>query len=200
MTKKESNEIAIIEKKEVTPIEAKIKTLSIKGPKEMTIAAECLSQANKFLDQVIAYKETKTKPLNAALKVIRAETKPLETRLEEVIQSIRSKMGAYQTEKTRLADIEAKKIGDRVGEGKGHFKTETAMAKINEIDKPDAEILADSGSVKFRKVKKYRVTDITQMPFAYLAADDTKVKEAMNSGLEIAGVEYYTEEIPINSR
>lgn len=200
MTKKESNEIAIIEKKEVTPVEAKIAKLTIESPKDMQVAAEYLSQLNIALDKIVAYREAKTKPLNATLKLIRAETKGIETRLETHIESLRSKIGAYQTEATRIAAKKAEDIAGRVGDGKGYLKPTTAMAKIDEIDTPATEVVADSGSLKFRTVKKYRVTNIKAVPSIFLTVDDANVKAAMNRGEAIEGIEYYTEQIPVNSR
>lgn len=200
MTKKESNEIAIIEKKEVTPVEAKIAKLTIESPKDMKVAAEYLSQLNIALDKIVAYREAKTKPLNATLKLIRAETKGIETRLETHIESLRSKIGAYQTEATRIAAKKAEDIAGRVGEGKGYLKPTTAMAKIDEIDTPATEVVADSGSLKFRTVKKFEVMDITMLPIEYHVPNEAAIKAQMNAGVELAGVRYFEEQIPVNSR
>ncbi len=194
------NEIAVIEKKEISPIESKVSKLTIIGPKDMSLATEMLSTLNKTLDKVVAYKEAKTKPLNQALKVIRGETKPIETRLEDMINSIRRKMGSYQTEQVRISQEKKDKIADRVGEGKGKFKAETAIAKMDEVDTPEAAVSTDSGTVQFRTVKNYRIVDANKIPREYLLPDPTSIKVAMKQGTEIPGVEYFEEQVPINFR
>lgn len=194
------NEIAVLEKKEISPIESKVEKITIIDEKTKTIASEYLSQLNKSLDKVVAYKEAKTKPLNQALKVIRAETKPIETRLEDMIRSLRSKLGSYQTEQFRIAQEKKEKIANRVGEGKGKLKSETAIAQIDEVDTPDKTVSTQSGSVNFKTVNKFEVVDMKLLPLGLHMPDMSAIQEQMKKGIEFPGVRYFTEQVPVNHR
>jgi hypothetical protein len=186
--------------KEVVPFIKKAESLVISSSSDMAKASETLSVINKYADTVKASKETVTKPLNVALKAARQLFAQLEDRLDGAIVSIRSAMITYQTEQKRIADAEAKKIADRIGEGKGKLKIETAVAKIEALDRPEEKIVVESGSVKFRTDKKFEIMDITMVPIEYHEIDLVKVRTAMKAGIELPGVRYYEEQIPINSR
>ncbi len=194
-----SKEVSIVIKQS-SPVIEEAKALKIDSPKKMEEAVEVLSKLNKFLDAVVAYKEKKTKPLNELLKVIRGETKPVETMLEEAIEIIRDGMSDYQTEAKRIADEEADKISARVGEGKGHLKMETAVKKMEEIETPDNKVVADTGSVKFKTVEQFEVIDIKLLPIEYHLADEVAIRKQMVAGNKLAGVRYFTKEVPVNTR
>ena len=198
MTKKET-EVAIIEKS-VTPFEEKALSLVIKDVKSLTQATEMLSQVNQYLDSVVEYRESKTKPLNATLKIIRAETKPVETICENIIETIRNKMSDYQTEITNKKIEEEAKIAARTKEGKGNFSVETAVKKLNEIDAPIAEVETDSGSVKFRPHQTLKITDASLIPLSYYDLNESRVLNALKSGLTVPGAMIEIKQIPINSR
>lgn len=193
----ENTEIIV---KDISPVVLKAKGLSIKDEKDMTEAVELLSVLNKGLDRVVLEKEKVTKPLNEALKQERARWKPFETMCEEAIEIVRKKMTVYQTEKTRLVQEEEAKLAARVGEGKGKLKMETASRMIDEIDAPEKSVAAESGSVRFEKVKMFRIVDLSLLPTEYILPNEVKIRAAMKKGEEIPGVEYYTEERPKNFR
>ena len=186
--------------KEVVPFIKKAESILIASASDMSKASETLSVINKYADTVKSQKESVTKPINASLKAIRALFAPLEDKLDGAVSSIRSAMITYQTEQKRIADAEAKKIADRIGEGKGKLKIETAVAKMEAIDRPEEKIVVESGSVKFRTDKKFEIMDVTLVPIEYHEIDLVKVRTAMKAGIELPGVRYYEEQIPVNSR
>lgn len=192
-----SKEITVITKAS-NPLVEKARNLKITSPKQMTEATEILSKLNKYLKSVVAYREKKTKPLNEALKVIRAETKPLETDLSDLITSLRRGMTDYQTEQNRIAEEAKDKISARVGDGRGHLKAETAADRIAEVDTPETAISTQAGAVKFRKVEKFELEDITKVPHEYLITNDSMIRTAMKEGTKIPGIRYFTEDIPVN--
>lgn len=199
MTTKEVQAVAIMEKK-ISPVISQAESLVIDNARTMEQAVEYLSQANKFLDAVVEDKEKLTKPINQVLKDIRAKYKPLETGLEGVISMLRSKMTRYQTdaEAKRIEDEEA--IANRVGNGKGKIKVETAVRKIDELDTVESKVEGASGSVSFRKVRKFEVINVAMLPSDYIMADEVAIREAMKAGKELPGVRYYDEQVPFNSR
>ncbi len=192
-----AKEIAVIEK-QLNPIVEQAKSLRILGPKEMEIAAEMRGQIKKISKLMTDEKEKVTAPLNEALKAERARWKPREEALDEALRSLNRKMTDYQTEEDRKAQEAAEKIAARVGEGKGKLKSETAMAKIDELEKPATSIATTTGGVRFRVTKQFRIIDEKKIPRDYLVIDDVKVRAAMKEGKAIAGIEYYEEKTPVS--
>ena len=186
--------------KSYAPIVEKAEALKIVDEQSMAEATELLSKANKGLDLITEEKEKITKPLNEALKAERARWKPMETVLESAVSILRKGITAYQTEAKRKADLEAAKLAERVGEGRGKLKAETAIRKMGEIEGPQAKVETASGSLKFRTEKKFEVVDMSKLPVEYLLPDEPAIRKAMKEGIELPGVRYYTEEVPINSR
>lgn len=186
--------------KMIVPLIEDIKKLEITDKSSMAIAVEDLSRVNKYLDSVIKYKEKKTKPLNELKKAILAETKPLESILEDLVSQIKGKMTTYQTEQVRIQKEEEDKIASRIGEGKGKLKVETAVKQIDALDTPETSVTSDSGKVMFKTVKRFEVVDMSLLPLEYHVADDFKIRDAMKAGIEVAGVRYYEEQVPINFR
>lgn len=193
-----TKEIALI--KEVKPLLTRAEDLEIKSPSDMTKATEMLSQLNKFLDKVIEEKEKITKPMNQALKEVRDRYKPTETSLSTAISLIRSSMSGYQTEQLKLKAIEEKKIADRIGDGKGKLKIETAVQQIENLSSPSKTIETNQGSIKFRTDKRLRITNTLLIPREYLEINESALLSALKLGKSIPGAEIELIQTPINSR
>lgn len=185
-------------KKEIAPIVTEVENMSINNSADMSQATSTLSQLNSFLDGLTKEKELLTKPINEALKEIRARYKPTETVLEEAIATIKKKMGSYQ----QLALAEQKKaeekIANKVMDGK--LKVETALRKMGDIERPEDKIKTDSGTASFRTVRKFEVVDIALLPIEYHLANEVKIREALKNGVELPGVRYFEEQSIINRR
>lgn len=193
--------------KTITTVETKLVPLAksasevvVKDEESKDIAGDYLSRANKFLDSIVEYREKKTVPLNQALKVIRDETRPLETALKSLIDDLRFKLGRYQTAEMERVAREEAEIAKRVKPGKGNLSIETGTKKMDEIAKPSAKVSSDAGSVKFRPERKFEVVDITKLSAEYLLPNETAIRKAMKEGTELPGVKYWTEQVPVNHR
>lgn len=171
---------------------------AITSPQEMEVHVGNLSLLNKELKRITAHKEEKTKPINAALKAIRADYKPFEEQLESAITVERKNISAYQTEQKKIADAEKAKIDARIGEGRGHFTMETAARKSGEVATPETLVQTESGKVSFKTVRKFELVDIKQVPHEYLEVNETKVRAALKDSVEVPGFRYFDEEVPIN--
>ena len=170
----------------------------ISSPEQMELRVGNLSLLNKELKRITAHKEEKTKPINAALKAIRADYKPFEEQLESAIALERKCISVYQTEQKRIADAEAKKIDDRIGEGKGKFTMATAARKSGEIERPEEVVKTNVGQVSFKTVRKFELVDIKLVPHEYLEVNETLVRSALKENKELPGFRYFDEEVPIN--
>lgn len=197
-TTKQTTDIVL--KQDAQSAFADAKSLTIKDTKSMTEGTELLSYLNKKLDAVTTEKEKVTKPLNEALKNERARWKPIETILEEAITSLRKKMSVYQTEQIRKQKEEEARIANRIGEGKGKLKLETAVKKMEEIDRPEAKIETDRGSVRFRTDKILKIVDATKIPRNFLLPDEKLILMHLKNGNAVPGCEIEEVQTPINSR
>lgn len=198
-TKKEDKEIAVIEK-EVSPIISRAEELKVKDQKSMESATKMLSELNKQKDRITAEKEKVTKPLNEALRAERNRWKPIETTLETAIGFLRDSISEWQTAETKRAREEEAKIAARTGEGKGKIKVETAVAKINEIERPNEKVVSDSGMVKFREDKVLKIWDETMIPREYLIVNEAKILADLKAGKKVQGCELDIKLTPINYR
>jgi hypothetical protein len=194
MAKKE-----LVIKKEISTITEKVQAIGIASKEDMSSATELLSKVNVFLDGMTEEKERLTKPLNEALREIRSRYKPTELVMEQAIADLKKKMGAYQMEQLAIQKKEQDKIAQQLADGKIK-KISTAINKIANVDAPDAKVLTDDGSASFRPVKKFEVVDITILPIEYHLADESKIRKAMQAGVELAGVRYYEELSVVNRR
>jgi hypothetical protein len=200
MTKKE-NALAVVEiEKTVSPIIEKAEWLTIDSEHTMEIGAELLSTLNIQLDKITAERERVTKPLNEALKAERSRWKPIETMLDEAVAIIRKKMTVYQTAQKAAADAEEARIAARVKPGTGNLSVATATLKMEEIERPAANVTAQSGAIKFVSVRVFEVMDLSLVPLDYHLANEVAIRKAMIAGIELPGVKYETIQRPSNYR
>ena len=196
-TKEDDKRVTLIEKK-VSPSVQEAQSIKIVDEKSLEAATELLSKVNKNLDHITEEKEKITKPLNEALKVERNRWKPMETVLESAKTILRQGIIKYQTQAKKKADDDAAKIAERAG--KGTILPQTALRKMGEIQAPVKSVSTTSGSLKFRTDKKFEVMDLSLLPLDYHLADEVAIRKAMKEGIELPGVRYYEEQVPINSR
>ncbi len=198
-TEKKDKEVLVIEKK-MQPVLAEATKLEVKDAKGMMVATELLSKLNKFNDAIVAEREKVTKPLNEALKAERARWKPTESANEEAIDIVRGKMSVYQTAETKRAREEEAKIAARVGEGKGKLQVDTAVKKIEGIERADETVKAESGLVKFREDKVLKIMDETLIPCEFLMLDEKKILATLKAGGKVLGAELEIKMVPLNYR
>jgi len=174
---------------EVSTIIPSISNLSISTEEDKIKASSLLVSLTLYLDRLTADRELITKPINASLKAIRAKYKPLETILESNISTIRQELSKYQTKALELQREKENKIADRVGEGKGYIKAETAMNKIAGLEKPTARLITDDGVISFRTDTVLSVTDISLIPREYFILDESRLLKDLKNNVQVSGAE-----------
>ena len=194
-----NKDITIIEK-EISPIVLQAQEVKIKNQDDMKVAVDILSKLNKWNDSIIEDREKITKPLNEALKEVRAKYKPLEKTLEQAIEIVRNEMSVYQTAEVKRVQKEQDAIANRIREGKGGLKIETAMRKLDEIDGVADKVESDSGIVKFRNDKILKIVDISKIPDKYFDLNESALLKDLKAGVIVDGAELEDKLVPINSR
>jgi len=172
--------------------------ITIKSPEDMQSAVAQLSELNTTLDNLTASKELLTKPINEALKEIRGRYKPFEAQLEGAISYLRTAMTTYQTAQRKIELEKEAKIVARLE--KGTLKVETAVSKLENLDRVDTKVVSDNGSVTFKTVTKWRVHNRDVVPNSFLIVNEVAINNAMRQGITVLGIEYYTEEQVVNKR
>lgn len=185
---------------EANPVITRARAITIIDDTTMAETVELLSRANKTLD---AIKIESDKVILPAKQVIDAETnrwKATVTGLKEIVLTLRTKQGAYQTEMNKKAEIEKQKIAERIGEGSGKLKVETAVRKINEVVVPQKKVVASSGSLSFRKDPIIKVTDADKIPREFLVINESYLLASLKAGKRVEGAELDYKMTPINKR
>ena len=187
-------------KKKIITIAEQVEKFEIVKADDLKVAVTLLSQLNKYADSVKEKKDLLTKPLNTALRAARAMFAPVEETYEGAIEILRLKMTKYQTEQVKIKQEAEQKIASRVKEGKGNLTLDTAVKKMAEIKQVEKEVATDVGLVQFREVKRFEVVNMGLLPIEYHLADEVAIAKLMKEGQEVAGVRYYTEQVPVNYR
>jgi hypothetical protein len=172
--------------------------LVVESQDDMLHATELLSKINKAGDMIKAQKEAITKPLNASLAAARELFKPLELIQAEAKSIVSRKMIDFQTKFEAERAAQEAKIVARVE--KGTLKIETAVRKVEALEKVENKVEAVSGSVTFKEVRVPKVIDENLLPREYLEVNMVKVRKDALAGVQIPGVVVEIEKQLSNSR
>lgn len=132
--------------------------LLITSQEHLTQATATLSTLNKDLDILTAHKEAKTKPLNAALKAIRADYKDMETQLEDAIAQVKTSITTYVTKQANEAKAEEARI---LADGRTSLATKIDKLALVDNSATD-KVTTEQGSVSFTIIKKYSLSPVTE--------------------------------------
>jgi hypothetical protein len=160
---------------------------------DLANATSVLSTLNQHLDAITTEKEKVTKPLNEALKAERARFKPTEERLTQAIVSIKAMMSQY------LQNEQKKKDDALAALASGTADLAQAVTLAGQ-ETTSANSSTGNGKVSFITVRKFRITDITKVPHAYLLPNEPLIRQAMKDNTPIEGVTYYEDKQIRNTR
>lgn len=195
---KKLKELEII--KEIQPLAFKAQSLEINNPESLKEATSILSRLNKLNDSVDEERSKVLRPLLEATKAERARWKPAEEYYKSAIEAIRLKMTQYQTNLVQENKAKEEAIASRIGEGKGSYKFETAVRKIENLPTIEKETATEEGLVQFREKKQLKVTDITLIPDLYWRINEELILNDLKNGLPVPGVEIEIIQVPVNYR
>ena len=195
-----TQEIEILNEKAIVPIKQRVtkmvgavNSLKISDPKSLDGAITILSGIKSVAKEITARKKEITDPLNLSLRSARALFAPLEDAYKKAETNVKGKMVVYnrEIEDARL-EAEAKEAAKVE---RGSIKIETAAKHLEKT--PEAKTHVNSnggGSMTIKKVKTFKVVDITKIPYEYLKADEVAIRVAMRKDIELPGVEYSLED------
>lgn len=198
----ENADLRVVEyRREVTPLVERAQAITeLTTDAQVVEATEVLSNLNRTLDAVEAEKEKVLKPLREAAKAEKARWAPIEEMFSAGVAHLRGLLSEYQTRKVKEKEVEEKRILDRVGEGRGYIKPETAIAKLEEMQTPAEKVVAESGALSFRESKQLKVTDPALVPDEYWMIDEKALLADLKKGISVPGAEIEVIQVPVNKR
>lgn len=157
---------------------------------EMLEAGNVLKRVKLVGKMIKERKEEITKPMNEALKSVRALFSSVEKIQEEAQEIVSEKMLQYQKEQAEVAEKIRKenevKLDDPATANDPHRYDDLKVV-------PD--VMKKSEDFHTRTNKVFKVVDKTKLPMEYLIADETAIRKAMYAGILLDGVEYSEEKI-----
>ena len=197
-----TQELEVI-KKDVNAVALVANQISIVDDASMLTAGELRKKLKTVGKMVEEKKQAITRPLNEALKNVRAMFSPIEDMYAQAESIVSGKMIKYQNdveEKRRKAELKAQeellKAQKDLDKGKidevQATKIETRVEKKLEAV---PEAIKKSEDFHTREVQKFRIVNEAKIPKDYWMLDEVKIRKAMMAGIAIAGVEYYKDKI-----
>ena len=189
--------------RELTIIEQNVpKYLSLEVKDQTTLqeASTYLISAKKEYKALKADMDKLLEPFKEGIDGVKEKYDLRLKSLKSVIDVLNDKTSGYTTRLMNEAQAKAQAISDRVGEGKGHLKPETAIKQLESIEKGDTSIETVVGSMTFRNVPQLVIEDISLIPREYLVPDEAKIKSALKLGLQVKGAKLINKQISWNSK
>ena len=163
-----------------------VENLVVDSNESLIEAGNILKRVKQVGKMIKERKEEITKPMNEAIKSVRALFAPVEEKQAQAQKLVEDKMNTYNNAQMALAQ-------------KAH---EENQAKLNDPNRtansevkftPEPEVVKKTDDFHTRTTKTFKVIDKTKLPWEYLLADEVAIRKAMHAGIELAGVEYSTE-------
>ncbi len=187
--------LKVVEQKDITPIEDRVKSLSVKvstlkitSKKSLEIAKEELKQVGAAKNWVKDQKAKLVDPISLSLKNARAFFKPLELRIEEAEHYLKGSIMDYKRKIDEQAKKKEEEVQKKIEEGEISFEKASEKIERAESKKDDFNV---------RKQKVIKVVDENEIPREYMMPNLTKIKNDAFAGKEIAGVKVVIREIPV---
>ena len=166
---------------------------SADSAKLATDTLSTIAQVKKGLKQK---REEFVKPLNGHVKAVNDAFKVLSEPIEEADRTVREKVAAHlQAEQARREEEQRiNRLRQEAAEAEARL-TGAPAEPVQLIHSPGPErTVTESGAMGGRKIRKWRLLDIRQVPVEYLMVDNGRVTKAVKAGIgSIPGIEIYEE-------
>lgn len=155
-----------------------------------------------------------TKPMNDAKTAVISFFRPFKTRLAVAESAVKRGLTSWKSEQDRIAREKQREVDEQARKERVELEKQSREAdekgrpaRAANLEDRAAEHVAPivtSGApkaegVSFRKIWKWRITDVNRIPREYLMVDKTKiggVVRALKGDTAIAGVQVYSEDVP----
>jgi hypothetical protein len=172
-----------------------------------TRALDMLSSARKAVKRIDGLKARWLDPLNAQIKLIRADFEAMAAPAREADAILSTKTGEYRRrlaeaareQQERLARVSAVREAQARRAAEQGYDVAPLPFLAPTLSAPAKSVETDAGSkVTFRKVVHFEIVDEAAVPAEYWTLDERKVGAAVRAGVSpIAGVRIWTTEEPV---
>lgn len=161
--------------------------LKIRTDADDVAAKELLAQVKTARKRVDDMRKRWTQPLNESLKRINGDFRKISDPIAEAERLLRDKVATYYTRKQEQAEKRTQRAIERAVE-RGEAPVLPASAQPQRVTHTDA------GTVSFREVWSFEITDPAQVPDEYKVIDEKKIGAVVKAGVRsIPGVHIFAE-------
>lgn len=155
MNTNEKEAVTTITKKSTDLLDSTV-SLTVNDDEQLKSSSSVLGEIKTIAKEVKTRKEAITKPLNEALKEVRALFAVPENNLKQAETAIKSAILAYHEVQDAAAQAEIAKIENRIKPGTGNLSVTSAMQRLSNVDQ--AETNLGDAQIKYG-AEKVRITD-----------------------------------------
>lgn len=175
---------------------------TVNSPEKESRAAEFCQQIKIRIDKAEDARTFLVKPLNDHVKKINSSFKETTQPLQEALDTIKQGIMAWrQSEEVRQAKELAEKAKFEAQVAASQGDVETLQEKAAEVK--EAQLIAtpkietQTGKTTFRKMWKWEIIDILELPAGYWVPDEKLIAADVKLGRSIPGVKAWQEEMPV---
>jgi hypothetical protein len=145
-----------------------------------------------------------TKPLKDHVKAIKAEFDRLINPLEAADKTVRDAITAWRNS-PEFKELEAKRLAienharEAVRDNDVEKLEVLSGEHLNAANLAPKMVKTNEGNMSMRKNIRIEITDMEQIPKAYLLVNEAAIKAAIKDGFEVPGIRHWIEMTPIIS-
>lgn len=186
----------LIKKEELSIVESKIDamkqavgSIEIKSKDDLSLVATNISNVKKMRKFVEQERDKYIKPAKDIIENAKTAFGPYLEVCDDVEKILKDKAQVFMIEdKKREDEAKAKEVAKVES---GYQKPETAVKKIEQIEKADTKVKTDAGTLSMKMVKEVVIVDQSLIPEEYYKPrelDMVKIKKVATAGIAIPGV------------
>jgi len=161
----------------------------IKTMEEFTQATDLGGKIKKAMKEIEKFRDFYAKPHYDTYKKIREQFEPFLFKLKEKEHALKPMMLAFHKEEQARKDaLQAKIEAEALANAENGESIQVEV--VNEIKTTESVY----GKSQVRTLKKWRVTDITKVPYEFLEVNKVAVNQAIKEGRIPVGIEEYEEQ------
>lgn len=162
------------EQSELAGVAAEIAHFDVCDDDSLALAGELLVDVKTRQKRITEMKQSATRPMNEALKNIRAWFAPAEELLGTIEREVKNKVASYHT----LLEIERERATEALGkEGATSAEVGAALTNLGAAQAPK------TAGVSMREVWDFEVLDMRAVPVGFLQVNEADVRRAIANGL-----------------
>lgn len=160
--------------------------ITVQSDEDLARASDSIKRTIELRKKIEKEKEDYTKPAREIIGKANLVYTPLINALKDAEMNLKRISTNYMMEREKKRKDEEAKIAKKLEDGKIK-KPETAVRQIEKLPEAPRNVQGTASSLRIRMVKKLEITDESKLPREFLVPDTTKIKKALDAGIEVPG-------------